>query len=197
MASNSNKSVSVDSAEPSTEQVAAWMVSYAKGDQDAFSQLYAAMCPGILRFHRRVVRNKVLAEDLTQKTFLKVHVARRRFIPGSPIKPWIYTIARNLQRDHFRKAGRSKEYLTEEGSAPDRAQSATLPEERDIFFQRKLKTALEALPASQRDVVVLHKFQQLSMAEVAEVLGIGLSAAKVRAHRAYAALRTLLGEVEK
>ncbi len=196
MTSNSTKTASVSSPEQATEQLAAWMESYANGDQEAFSRLYEAMSPGVLGFHRRVVRNQVLAEDLTQKTFLKMHVARRRFIPGSPVKPWVYTIARNLQRDHFRKAGRSKEYLTEEGSAPDRAESATLPKERDIFFQRKLKTALDALPASQRDVVVLHKFQQLTMAEVAEVLGIGLSATKVRAHRAYAALRTLLGEVK-
>lgn len=166
------------------------MGRYAAGDEAAFSALFEALYPGVMRFHLRSVRNPELAEDLTQRTFLKLHLARRRYRPDASLKPWVFAIAKNLQRDLFRKRARSAELLTDTGSVDDRGADAGRTS--DILLRKRLEEAVMNLPENQRDVILLHKFEGLAMNEVAEALGIGLSAAKVRAHRGYAALRDVL-----
>lgn len=169
-----------------------WMRLYADGDAKAFSPLYSALHPAVFRYHLCSTRRPEVAEDLTQKTFLKLHVARQRYRKGAPVKPWVFTIAKNVQRDLFRRQRRSREDLLE--AADSRwSQCATEAEPRDdLLMQNKLQKAVYSLPGGQRDVILLHKFHGMSMAEVADTLRIGVSAAKVRAHRGYAALRTVL-----
>lgn len=195
MAGNRDRASGVDPTDELDADLARLMSAYANGDSNAFADLYKHLYPRLLRFHMRSTRRGDLAEDLTQKTFLKIHVARRRYHQGAAVRPWAFAIARNLQRDHFRKNSRSKEHLTEEGVAPETAATAhPAAPGPDHFFRRKLRAALDQLPVGQREVVVLHKLEQLSMAEVAETLDIGISAAKVRAHRAYGTLRKILSE---
>ena len=174
------------------DELREWMRQYADGDTKAFSPLYSALHPAVFRYHLCSTRRREVAEDLTQKTFLKLHVARRRYRKGAPVKPWVFTIAKNVQRDLFRRQQRSREDLLE--AADSRwAQCATKTEPQDdTLMQNKLQKAIYSLPGGQRDVILLHKFHGMSMAEVADTLRIGVSAAKVRAHRGYAALRTVL-----
>lgn len=170
------------------------MACYSDGDSGAFSDLFSALYPSIYRFHLRTMGRPEVAEDLAQKTFLKLHVARRRFRKDATVKPWVFAIAKNIQRDHFRKRQRSREQLMEDENATyARNAEDTEEQPRDIFLERKLDSALRSIPPNQREVIVLHKYEGLSMQEVATTLGIGVSAAKVRAHRGYRTLRTFLG----
>lgn len=169
------------------------MGRYAKGDGAAFERIFSLLAPRVYGFHLRTMGRASVAQDLTQQTFLKLHVARRRYRDGSPVEPWIFAIAKNVQRDSLRRRKRSREHLTEDGELPSRIETATEPPDEDLLLRRRIADAIACLPEGQRDVLVLHKFQGLSMKEVADTLGIGLSAAKVRAFRAYGALRQLLG----
>jgi RNA polymerase sigma-70 factor (ECF subfamily) len=169
------------------------MEAYAEeGSAEAFRKIFAALSARIHRFHLRSTGNRALAEDLTQQTFLKLHVARRRYRAGWPLVPWIFTIARNVQRDQLRRQQRSREDLADESDNAPVATTGPVADP-DPYLRERLEAALQRLPEGQREVIVLHKFSGLSMEEIAETLDIGVSAAKVRAFRGYAALRQLLG----
>ena len=177
------------------EKLRRMMACYADGDSGAFSDLFSVLYPSIYRFHLRTMGRPEVAEDLAQKTFLKLHIARRRFRRDAAVKPWVFAIAKNIQRDYFRKRQRSREQLMEdENTTFARNVENDKEEPRDILLEKKLQSALRSIPPNQREVIVLHKFEGLSMQEVATSLGIGVSAAKVRAHRGYRTLRSFLDQ---
>lgn len=166
------------------------MGRYVDGDARAFNTVYRLLYPMVLACQRRWA-GVDRAEDLAQQTFLKVHRNRHRYRTGSPVGPWVLAIARHLSIDALRKAGRSRETLTREGTLPDR-----LTDHRDPAIDAEIKeavrAAVETLPPSQRAVIAMHKLDERSFAEVAEALDINEGAARVRAHRAYARLRKAL-----
>ena len=165
------------------------MGRYLDGDERAFRQVYAALAPVVRRCHARW-SGAQSADDLTQQTFLRVHRARESYRRDSAVGPWVLAIARRLSIDALRSRGRAFESLTREGELPPVGVSPAV-EARAVAAA--VRAAVEALPENQRAVVELHRFEDQSFAEVAATLGIQETAARVRAHRAYAALRGLLG----
>jgi RNA polymerase sigma-70 factor (ECF subfamily) len=107
----------------------------------------------------------------------------------------MFAVAANLRREHWRRRSRRPEVL--EGTpAPlgfvTSAEDAALEDERS----RMVRKALAQLPEGQREVVELHRFEEFSFPEIAEVLGEGVEAVKSRAFRGYKALRVLLAELQ-
>jgi RNA polymerase sigma-70 factor (ECF subfamily) len=168
------------------------MERYADGDPAGFEQVYQGLSPVVNRCLVRWVGDPDLAGDLVQETFLRVHKARHRYRPGAPVGPWVLTIARRLSIDALRRRGRAKEKLTREGEVPE---PAAIPKDEPTpqWVLQEVRDAIEALPASQRSVVSMHKLEGKPLAEVAEILGISEGAARVRAHRGYKRLRNTLG----
>ncbi|MCB9741816.1 MAG: sigma-70 family RNA polymerase sigma factor [Alphaproteobacteria bacterium] len=167
----------------------ALMARYAQGgDPDAYAELFRRHAPRVNAYFLRGVGDPEAAGDLTQQTFLHVHRARRDFRPGSAFRPWLYTIAANLRRMHFRRRSRKPEAAWD----PDRHGVPEVSPEASSPEQRLLRRALAELPDGQREVVLLHWYEGFSLKEVAEMIGASHSAVKVRAHRAYAALRERL-----
>lgn len=169
------------------------MVAYARGDRAAFKELFERYAEKLERLMLRELYAREEAHDLVQQTFLQLHRARFDFDPEQRFKPWLYTIALNLKREHFRRRRRRPETL---GSVAD--ERAAPPGAHEAFeAQRSLAWALAQIPEEHRTVIELHWFDGLSFAEVAKCLGIGAVAAKVRAHRGYQRLRKLLeGDLE-
>jgi RNA polymerase sigma-70 factor (ECF subfamily) len=169
------------------------MVAYARGERAAFKELFERYAEKLERLMLRELYAREEARDLVQQTFLQLHRARLDFDPEQPFKPWLYTIALNLKREHFRRRRRRPEVLgtiADERAAPQGAHEA-------LEAHRSLAWALAQLPEENRSVIELHWFDGLSFAEVAKCLGIGAVAAKVRAHRGYQRLRKLLeGDLE-
>lgn len=172
--------------EPSDE---ALMTAYLGGDSSAFAALFRRYGPRLRRLLSRDLSRGQDVEDLVQQTFLQLHRARRDFRPGARVRPWLYTIALNLRRQHLRKASTRREQSEAEVLVTDRRSD---PE--GAMSDAQVRAALAALAQDQRDVIVLHWFEGLSFAEVAEVVGASLSAVKVRAHRGYKKLRGVLEE---
>lgn len=161
------------------------MEAAARGASDAIDALFERYADRLYGWLASSVGPDA-AEDLVQQTFLHVHRARHDFRPGARFRPWLYAIAANCRRQAARTRARRPESPLEPTDHPGVAPDALPPE------ARALRAAMASLPDASREVLVLHWWQGLSMAEIAEALGSTTSAVKVRAHRAYEALRTTL-----
>jgi RNA polymerase sigma-70 factor (ECF subfamily) len=178
------------------------MDRYARGNDGAFDELYRRGAPRLRGFLLRLSGDGALADDLAQEAFLRVHRARGSFEPGAAALPWIFAIARNVFLDHTRQAytrrsgGDSKEATAalESRQAPaDTRGDETLAAQEMLGVVR---TTLAALPVLQREAFVLLRFEGMSVSEAAQVLGATEGAVKIRAFRAYEALRAALAEDE-
>ncbi len=170
--------------------------AYIAGEEAAFGVLWQRYAPPLTRMMRRQARSQQDAGDLVQQTFLQLHRARNDFRTGSQLRPWLYTIALNLRREHFRKLGRRRESAMDLDDKPS-LQPTTAPLDASASeTAEQVRAALSRLPEGQRLVIQLHWFEGLPMAEVADVLGASVSAVKVRAHRGYKVLRELLEKTD-
>ena len=167
------------------------MAAYVAGDKAAFDELFKRYAPVLLRVMRQQLRSQEEANDLVQQTFLQLHRARHDFRVDAKLRPWIFTIALNLKREHLRRIKRRPEaelVLDGKGDPNVKPDVARLEAARTLHF------ALERLQPTYREVIELHWLGQLSFPEISELLGDSLSAVKVRAHRGYSALREILEE---
>jgi RNA polymerase sigma factor (sigma-70 family) len=186
--------------DPAREPVAArsdevLMARFCEGDSAAFDALFQRYARPVHGYLARLTGSPSTAEDLVQLTFLSLVRARGRFQPGSRFKPWLYAIATNAARDSQRR-GRRPEELTPEGELPASIPADT-PGPRDSGLENAVQRALAQLPEGQRIPILLHRFEGMSFAEVADAMGLTESAVKVRAHRGYERLRELLAALHQ
>ena len=174
------------------------MARYCDGDRKAFDALYAAVAPRLYGFVVQLVGDRALAEDILQETLLKLHEARAFYVRGADPVPWMFTIARHTAFDELRKKKRARVRLVEDDSRPPpepRAELSGAPEllrASDDPAGAEALRALDQLPDAQRQALLLTKVEGLSQAEAAARAGTTPGAIKLRAHRAYVALRKLV-----
>ena len=170
------------------------MARYGRGDDAAFADVYDELSPRLFRYLVRLTREEARAEDVLQQTFLQMHDARGRFLPGADVVPWAYAIARRLFIDGTRR--RKRDHLHDEYEDERSAAQNTAPSGEAVASARELsdalRTRLDALPELQREAFRLVREEGLSIAEAAEILGVTQAAVKLRAHRAYESLRDVL-----
>ena len=182
---------------PQQEQHArALMVRAQAGDALAYAELLTILAGAARQYARNRLGHVPWIDDVAQETLLTIHAARRTYDPGRPFAPWFYAILSSRMIDVLRKERRvstrevGAEVLPEPADAGARRDTAD-----EIDFER-VKAALQALPARQREVVSALKLREESVKEVGTRLGMSESAVKVTAHRGYRALRRLLGNRE-
>ena len=83
------------------------LVSYAAGDQDAFSIIVTRYKDGLYAFLKKFLNRQDLIEDVFQETFLQLFTSRESFDPARPLRPWLFTIAANKAKDALRKQQRT------------------------------------------------------------------------------------------
>jgi RNA polymerase sigma-70 factor (ECF subfamily) len=173
------------------------MAAYVGGDGNAFRPLFERYAPQLFRLVRRRVASDDEARDLVQQTLLHMHRARNDFRPDSRVRPWLFTIAVNLVREHYRKRGRRREQALDP-EAPIAAGPDASPDALDESRERavRVRAALAQLPEQQREVIELHWFEHSPYEEIAAIVGASVAAVRVRAHRGYLRLRELLPGVE-
>jgi RNA polymerase sigma factor (sigma-70 family) len=170
------------------------MERYIGGDNSALKAIFDRYVTLLTRMMARGMLTQAATSDLVQQTFLQLHRARNDFKQGSKLRPWLFTIAMNIKRQHLRKLGRRREDALEfDGRTEPRVAAHDIERTER---RRNLRLALAQLPEGQREVIELHWLEGLSFAEVAEIVGAKLSAVKVRAHRGYARLREILEAIE-
>lgn len=168
-------------------QASAAMERYADGDGGAFETLYDLLGVRMHAFLLRRTRDPAKVEDSMQETFSRMHACRRQFAPGTQVVAWAFAIARNLLIDAHRKDRALPELGTAEPETPD----TIVARQR---LGRRMCEELAHLPPAHREAFELVRFDGLSMSEAAQVLGTTVPAVKLRAHRAYEALRERLGD---
>jgi len=178
-------------------QANAAMERYAQGDDTAFAALYDALAPRLHQYLVRQCRDQSRADDLLQQTLLHMHRARGRFAPGAEVLPWAFAIARRLLIDSIR---RGKFEVLDGGDSNDggRQPAGDVRLADDLLDSKRLALAVERelarMPEPHRVAFELIKKEGLSVKEAAAVLGTTATAVKLRAHRAYVALRAALGD---
>jgi RNA polymerase sigma-70 factor (ECF subfamily) len=174
------------------------MDRYARGDDAAFAEIYDALAPRLQSFLARYTRDRARAEDVVQQTMLQIHRARGRFEVGSRVVPWAFAIARRLLIDQHRRGAREVLAPTDDESATELLAAVDAPAD-DVAIANevavRLAQELARLPENQRVAFELIKLDGLSIAEAAQVLGTTVAAVKLRAHRAYEAMRAVLAEL--
>jgi RNA polymerase sigma-70 factor (ECF subfamily) len=175
------------------------MRDYCNGRAGAFECLYKQVAPRLRSYLRGLVRDASAADDLLQQTFLKVHSARATYIEGADPVPWIYSIARRScidemrrRRAHVRLQQGAEEFSELQADLSGTALGAESEEPYSASDRQRVLEALRSLPEDQRTAVVLTKLGGKSVAEAAAIAGTTPGALKLRAHRAYGKLRTLL-----
>ncbi len=176
------------------------MTRYCDGDADAFRELYQRVSPRLVGYLQRMVGERSTAEDLVQQTFLKVHGARAAYVRGADPVPWIFAIARRTFLDEARRrkrarvnVGRTDDGVPEVPAAMDGSPLADgPPPAADPALVSAALDALSRLPPAQREALILTKMSGKSIAEAAAIPGTTSGAMKLRAPRAYVALRRAL-----
>ena len=187
--------------EPGVDVADVAMERYSNGDETAFSDLYDALAPRLLGYLRRATRDGAAAEDLMQQTLLHMHRARGSFIPGARVMPWAFAIARRQLTDRVRRHRVERrlfsdvevddEWMASEPGAASAGADEIVDAQR---LQQQLQERLDALPDAQREVYKLLQEEGMTLKGAAEALGTSVSAVKVRARRAYQALRSVFRE---
>jgi RNA polymerase sigma-70 factor (ECF subfamily) len=177
------------------------MGRYADGDDDKLANVYDLSAPQLCSFLTRLCRDRALAEDLTHETFMRVHRARGAYRRGAPVLPWMFAIGRRLFLDHVRSGrheGPSLDARSADGSPKsDRGLAAPGPAADEMVIATELAAHIErvlgAMPETQATAFRLLKQERLSITDAAAILGTTEMTVKLRAHRAYVALREVIG----
>jgi RNA polymerase sigma-70 factor (ECF subfamily) len=167
----------------------ALMMGYQQGDPGAVDELVHRISPSLGRYFDTANSSGADAEDLLQECWFRIHKARHTYRPTEPLLPWVFAIARHTRLDGYRKRRRRESRETLVATLPEvAAQSA--PETSTSVPD--LTRLLEQLPESQREVIVMLKFSEMSLEEVARATSSTVGSIKQKAHRAYAKLRQIL-----
>ena len=186
---------------PNQEELNGWMRAVASSsDRPSFAALFRHFAPRIKGYLMRSGCTEALAEELTQETMVALWRRAASFDPSrARLSTWVFTIARNLRIDHYRRGG-SPLPMTETVWDADQ-QPADLELAPDLQAQagqreRHVREALGGLPPEQMQVLVLSYFDEQPHARIAEVLGIPLGTVKSRIRLAVAQLRRRLEGLE-
>ena len=165
-----------------------------RGDPDAFPALMAAFRAPVFGYLTRCGVATADRDDLFQEVFLRVHRAAgpngTSELPTGPVAPWLFTIAVNLVRSHYRKASVRK-IMTLDGAAGETTASTNELPDRALESRRELAwldAAMARLPLEQREALVLSTIEGLDIAEVAIALDVPADTVKTRVRRARLAL---------
>lgn len=169
----------------------------ASGDPHAFDRVYAQLRAPLYSFLVRLSGRVELAEDLLQETWLRLARSAPELPEGTQLRPWLFTVARNLYRSHRRWHLLDAERLRQLGWLPQAALPSPFEALAASTAQRALETALAQLPLEQREVLLLCGGSGLEPAQVAGLLGITPEATRQRLARARARLRQSLELLEK
>ncbi len=164
----------------------ALMQEFQGGSRAAFEELFARYRKPLYGFFGRRLNNSERAEDLTQETFLAVIRAVSRYEPRASVRTYLYGIALKLLAAERRRVFRNSAWsgalgLTTEPNT-DRTPDSVL----------WVRQAMERLDASDREILMLREYEQLSYSEIAELLQIPVNTVRSRLFRSRLALKSYL-----
>jgi RNA polymerase sigma-70 factor (ECF subfamily) len=167
-----------------------------KGDRAAFAALLREHQDEVYTLARRLVGDPHLASDVAQEALIRAWRALPKFRGDARLSTWLYRITVNTAWTHKKRSSRHQGSSIDDHHELAAPMDAGHPEVAGeiLELRGRLRGALDRLPDAQREVVVLKDIYGWSHAEIAESMGISVTAAKVRLHRARARLASDLEE---
>ena len=152
----------------------------------------------LLAYVLSVVRDAETAEDITQEAMLRAFRRISELKDHNRLAPWLYRVATNICRDHFRKNGRTRNE-SQGSDAVDDMRDENAPRLDKVLECAEMGECVQRyfaeLSDSYRAVILLHDVEGMTNQEIADMLDISLDAAKVRLHRSRKQLRNILKDV--
>ena len=183
--SNSNKK---------TSQSDLWTEYAAKaqaGDKAAYNQLLKEIAPFIRNFVLGSLANDDWADDIMQEVLISVHKSLKTYSPDRPFKPWLMAIINFRRTDYLRKHYKARD--NKKTSLDDYDfQNSHVTNPAHAGEYKDIEAALETLPDNHRKVFEMIKIQGYTAKEVANEMGMSVSAVKVSAHRTMNKLKKIL-----
>ena len=165
------------------------MVRYQEGSLEAFRELYAHLASDLRRYVRFLTRGSDAADDLLQEAFLQLHRSRAAYNSAYPVRPWMFGLARNVCLMNRRAMRRWANIHAVGAELPDVPVPAEVERLADADAIRR---CLAELPTDHAEALTLHHVWGFSFEEIAGMLGVSAVAARARASRGMAQLRSEL-----
>lgn len=164
------------------------------GDAEKYSILVERYKSMVYNVACRMLGDADAANDAAQESFLSAYRGLKGFKYGAKFSSWLYRIVMNKCRDYLRTG---KDTVPVDEIAEVRAEKRASPEEAASTRQTgdAVQAALNALAEEERELIVLKHIEELDYKEISDILGVGIPALKVRAHRGREKLKRLLEEM--
>ncbi len=181
--SPANPQPNTEAPSPSDEQL---VLAFSQGSTDAFSILFSRYKQPLFGFFRRRLTDPAQAEELTQETFLVLLRSASRYQPRALFRTYLYAIGFKILRAQRRKAIFRGTFF----GVPHAPQDPATHDSPDVNLA--IREALSKLESTEREILLLREFEQLSYSEIADLLRLPVNTVRSRLFRARMALRNIL-----
>lgn len=166
------------------------MLAVRAGEIARLGDLFERHHLALYGFFVRLTGHRTTAEDLVQLVFYRILKYRHTYRDEGKFSAWIYHLARKVAADHFRRHAHTP-VSADPADLPELADDTPPADEQAARADEiaLMRHALAGLAVEQREILTLHRFQNLRHEEIARLLNLNVGAVKVRVHRALAALR--------
>ena len=183
-----------------SEQDRADMRRLAAGYEAALNDLMERHGERLFHYLIRCLQNEDEAADLSQEAFVRVYQHRRKFDPRRKFTTWLYAIASNLVRDYYRQRRRRPQVSLDAANDSGESYGETLPEQKpspseEIQTKERadaVRNAIAELSEELRLPLILAEYEELSQADIGEILDCSVKAVETRIYRARQLLRSKL-----
>ncbi len=166
-----------------------------QGDQpDCLGLLYERYKDPLFSFFVHMTQDGFRSQDLVQTVFVRILKYRRQFKGDGTFKAWMYSIARNVLADSYRKRSRLRERAVDEQAANEASSEQIVSDMETSERYRHLHEAIAKLPRDKREALVLIKLHEMKYRDVAEILQIKESTLKVKVFRAIRDLKGIMAQ---
>ncbi len=177
------------------------VAAYARGENNAFDVLLSRHKTKLFNYILQIVRDRDLADDIFQETFVKVIITIRqgRYRDFGKFSAWLSRIARNLAIDSFR-AEKSEAEISADTSDYDILNRRELSEDTiedaiiDLQIESDVRSLIDELPESQKEVLTMRYYKDMSFKEIAEQTGVSINTSLGRMRYAILNLRRIAKE---
>ena len=177
------------------------VAAYARGENNAFAVLLSRHKTKLFNYILQIVRDRDLADDIFQETFVKVIITIRqgRYRDFGKFSAWLSRIARNLAIDSFR-AEKSEAEISADTSDYDILNRRELSEDTiedaiiDLQIESDVRSLIDELPESQKEVLTMRYYKDMSFKEIAEQTGVSINTSLGRMRYAILNLRRIAKE---
>ena len=177
------------------------VAAYARGENNAFDVLLSRHKTKLFNYILQIVRDRDLADDIFQETFVKVIITIRqgRYRDFGKFSAWLSRIARNLAIDSFR-AEKSEAEISADTSDYDILNRRELSEDTiedaiiDLQIESDVRSLIDELPESQKEVLTMRYYKDMSFKEIAEQTGVSINTSLGRIRYAILNLRRIAKE---